>query len=117
MGGGIELVVIGADGGPERAHAGSARAAAGAQLLAAGLPGRCFDAGARGSRVTLVPPEADANAMLTALRAAAQRPARWLVVCLLGQLAVDPRGRGWHWSRPVPPRTTRTGAGWPGTGW
>ncbi|WP_405020229.1 hypothetical protein OHV05_28530 [Kitasatospora sp. NBC_00070] len=93
MSGGIELVVIGADGGPERAHAGSARAADGARLLAAGLPGRCFDAGTRGSRVTLVPPEADANAMLTALRAAAQRPARWLVVCLLGQLAVDPRGR------------------------
>ncbi|MGW2395190.1 hypothetical protein ACWCYY_01380 [Kitasatospora sp. NPDC001664] len=93
MSGGIELVVIGADGGPERAHAGSARAADGARRLAAELPGRCFDAGARGSRVTLVAPEADANAMLTALRAAAQRPARWLVVALLGQLVADPRGR------------------------
>ncbi|GAA0689127.1 hypothetical protein GCM10010193_49110 [Kitasatospora atroaurantiaca] len=93
MSGGIELVVIGADGGPERSHAGSARAADGARLLAETLPGRCFDAGTQGCRVTLVPPDADANAMLTALRAAAQRPARWLVVCLLGQLAVDPRGR------------------------
>ncbi|MDH6575170.1 hypothetical protein [Kitasatospora sp. MAP5-34] len=93
MSGGIELVVIGADGGPERAHAGSARAAEGARLLADALPGRSFDAGTRGCRVTLVPPEADANAMLTALRAASQRPARWLVVCLLGQVAADPRGR------------------------
>ncbi|MFB7666657.1 hypothetical protein ACFC1R_22350 [Kitasatospora sp. NPDC056138] len=93
MGGGIELVVIGADGGPERAHGGSARAARGAALLAEVLPGRCFDTGTKGCRVTLVPPHADANAMLTALRSAAQRPARWLVVCLLGQLVVDPRGR------------------------
>ncbi|WP_344467081.1 hypothetical protein [Kitasatospora kazusensis] len=93
MSGGIELVVIGADGGPERGHAGSARAADGARLLADALPGRSFDAGTRGCRVTLVPPDADANAMLTALRAASQRPARWLVVCLLGQLAADPRGR------------------------
>ncbi|AUG81065.1 hypothetical protein CFP65_6409 [Kitasatospora sp. MMS16-BH015] len=90
MSGGIELVVIGADGGPERGYAGSARAGEGARLLADTLPGRTFDAGCR---VTEVPPGADANAMLTALRAAAQRPARWLVVCLLGQLTVDPRGR------------------------
>lgn len=93
MGGGIELVVIGADGGPDRAYGGSARAADGAGLLAEVLPGRCFDTGTRGCRVTLLPPDADANAMLTALRSAAQRPARWLVVCLLGQLVVDPRGR------------------------
>ncbi|MGK4584311.1 hypothetical protein [Kitasatospora sp. HPMI-4] len=93
MGGGIELVVIGADGGPERAHGGSARAAEGAGLLADALPGSCFDAGTRGCRVTLPPPDADANAMLTALRAAAQRPSRWLVVCLIGQLVADPRGR------------------------
>ncbi|KJK59956.1 hypothetical protein [Saccharothrix sp. ST-888] len=93
MGGGIELVVIGADGGPDRAHGGSARAAQGAGLLAEVLPGRCFDTGTKGCRVTLVPPDADANAMLTALRSAAQRPSRWLVVCLLGQLVVDPRGR------------------------
>lgn len=93
MSGGIELVVIGADGGPERGHAGSARAADGARLLADVLPGRSFDAGTQGCRVTLVPPDADANAMLTALRAASQRPARWLVVCLLGQLVADPRGR------------------------
>ncbi|WP_441249037.1 hypothetical protein [Kitasatospora sp. McL0602] len=90
MSGGIELVVIGADGGPERGHAGSARVADGARLLADTLPGRTFDAGCR---VTLVPPDADANTMLTALRAASQRPARWLVVCLLGQLTADPRGR------------------------
>jgi hypothetical protein len=93
VGGGIELVVIGADGGPERGYAGSAEAGAGARLLAEALPGRTFDAGTRGCRVTLVPPDADANAMLTALRQAAGRPARWLVVCLLGQLVADPRGR------------------------
>ncbi|MGE7435429.1 hypothetical protein [Kitasatospora sp. NPDC001175] len=93
MGGGIELVVIGANGGPERAHGASARAAEGARLLAETLPGRCFDAGTRGCRVTLVPPDADANAMLTALRVAALRPSRWLLVCLVGQLVADPRGR------------------------
>ncbi|WP_354643301.1 hypothetical protein [Kitasatospora camelliae] len=93
MGSGIELVVIGADGGPERGHAGSARAAEGARLLAGAIPGRTFDAGARGCRVGLVEPDADANAMLTALREAAQRPARWLVVCLVGQLVADPRGK------------------------
>ncbi|MEV7177165.1 hypothetical protein [Kitasatospora sp. NPDC093679] len=93
MGGGIELVVIGADGGPDRSWSGSERAADGARTLAAALPGRTFDAGARGCRVDLLPPDADANTMLTALRAAAARPARWLVVCLLGQLTADPRGR------------------------
>ena len=89
----MELLVIGADGGPDRGYAGSAGAGAGARLLAETLPGRTFDAGVRGCRVTLVEPGADANAMLTALRTAAARPARWLVVCLLGQLAADPRGR------------------------
>ncbi|GJF27320.1 hypothetical protein KNE206_00200 [Kitasatospora sp. NE20-6] len=93
MGSGIELVVIGADGGPDRTYTGSAQAAAGARALAEALPGRAFDAGPNGCRLTLLDPAADANAMLTALRAAAARPARWLVVCLLGQLAVDPRGR------------------------
>ncbi|MFD0530798.1 hypothetical protein ACFQ1I_35730 [Kitasatospora arboriphila] len=79
--------------GPDRSWSGSERAADGARTLAAALPGRTFDAGARGCRVDLLPPDADANTMLTALRAAAARPARWLVVCLLGQLAADPRGR------------------------
>ncbi|MEU9127183.1 hypothetical protein AB0D08_03535 [Kitasatospora sp. NPDC048540] len=92
-GGGIELVVIGADGGPERGYAGSARAAEGAAELARTLPDRAFDAGTRGCRVSHLPAGADANAMLTALRQASQRPARWLVVCLLGQLVADPRGR------------------------
>ncbi|MGF1431813.1 hypothetical protein [Kitasatospora sp. LaBMicrA B282] len=91
--GGIELVVIGADGGPVRSHGGSALAGHGAQVLAQALPAVCFDTGNRGCRVTLVPPDADANAMLTALRAAARQESRWLVVCLLGQLVVDPRGR------------------------
>ncbi|MBO1419579.1 hypothetical protein J0670_33860, partial [Streptomyces sp. FH025] len=36
---------------------------------------------------------ADANALLTAVREAAQHPGRWLVVCLVGQLVADPRGR------------------------
>ncbi|MFD8595513.1 hypothetical protein ACFV1L_10970 [Kitasatospora sp. NPDC059646] len=93
MSGGIELVVIGADGGPERGHGGSARAADGARTLAAALPGRTFDAGTRGSNVSVPPADGDANTLLTALRQAAQRPARWLVVCLLGQLVADPRGR------------------------
>ncbi|WP_405010637.1 hypothetical protein [Kitasatospora sp. NBC_01539] len=93
MGSGIELVVIGADGGPDRTYTGSAQAADGARALAEALPGRAFDAGPNGCRLTLLDPAADANTMLTALRAAAARPARWLVVCLLGQLAVDPRGR------------------------
>lgn len=91
--GGVDLVVIGANGGPERSYGGSAQAAYGAQVLAQALPPVCFDTGNRGCRVTVVPPEADANAMLTALREAARQESRWLVVCLLGQLVVDPRGR------------------------
>lgn len=93
MTGGVELLVIGANGGPERSFGGSAEAAAGAALLAEALPGVCFDTGTQGCRVTVVPPEADANTMLTALREAARREGRWLVVCLLGQLVADPRGR------------------------
>lgn len=90
---GIDLVVIGADGGPDRAFGGSARAAEGARELAEVLPGMCFDTGAADSRVTVVEPGADANAMLTAVREAAARPGRWLLVCLVGQLVADPRGR------------------------
>ncbi|MFJ2188334.1 hypothetical protein ACIOJE_10260 [Kitasatospora sp. NPDC087861] len=93
MAGGVDLVVIGADGGPDRGFGGSALAPDGARLLAQVLPGMCFDVGAAGCRVTEVAPDADANAMLTAVRDAAQHPGRWLVVCLVGQLAVDPRGR------------------------
>ncbi|MFE9425477.1 hypothetical protein ACFYNO_21205 [Kitasatospora sp. NPDC006697] len=92
-GGGIDLVLIGANGGPEKAFAGSAQAGQGAGELARALPGVCFDAGSQGCRVTVVPPEADANTMLTALRAAARQEGRWLVVGLLGQLVADPRGR------------------------
>ncbi|WP_405362416.1 hypothetical protein OG535_31940 [Kitasatospora sp. NBC_00085] len=90
---GIDLVVIGADGGPDRGFGGSALAAAGARLLADVLPGMCFDAGAAGCRVAVVDPGADANTMLTAVREAAARPGRWLLVCLVGQLVADPRGR------------------------
>ncbi|GAA1230097.1 hypothetical protein GCM10009665_20660 [Kitasatospora nipponensis] len=93
MTGGVELVVIGADGGPDRSYGGSAQAAHGAAVLAEALPGVCFDTGNRGSRVTVVPPDADANTMLTALREAARQEGRWLVVCLLGQLVCDPRAR------------------------
>ncbi|MGA5821880.1 hypothetical protein ACPC54_28940 [Kitasatospora sp. NPDC094028] len=93
MAGGVDLVVIGADGGPDRAFGGSARAAHGARLLAEVLPGMFFDTGAAGCRLAVVPPDADANAMLTAVREAAQNPGRWLLVCLVGQLAADPRGR------------------------
>ncbi|MFD7902283.1 hypothetical protein ACFV4G_08555 [Kitasatospora sp. NPDC059747] len=93
MAGGVDLVVIGADGGPDKAFGGSAHAPDGARLLAGELPGMCFDTGAGGCRVTAVAPDADANAMLTAVRSAAQHPGRWLVVCLLGQLVADPRGR------------------------
>ncbi|WP_395293421.1 hypothetical protein ACF9IK_07315 [Kitasatospora hibisci] len=90
---GVDLVVIGADGGPDRGFGGSVRAAEGARLLAEVLPGMFFDAGSAGCRVTGVDPAADANTMLTAVREAAARPGRWLVVCLVGQLAADPRGR------------------------
>ncbi|MFF3004739.1 hypothetical protein ACFVTF_18250 [Kitasatospora sp. NPDC057940] len=93
MAGGVDLVVIGANGGPDRGFGGSALAPDGARLLARVLPGMWFDVGAAGCRVTEVAPDADANAMLTAVREAAQHPGRWLVVCLVGQLAVDPRGR------------------------
>ncbi|MFJ9771014.1 hypothetical protein ACIRVF_07210 [Kitasatospora sp. NPDC101157] len=93
MAGGVDLVVIGADGGPDRAYGGSAHAPMGARLLAEVLPGMCFDTGAAGCRVSAVAPDADANAMLTAVREAAQHPGRWLVVCLVGQLVADPRGR------------------------
>lgn len=91
--GGVELVVIGANGGPERSFGGSAQAAHGAEVLAKALPPVCFDTGNRGCRVTVVPPEADANTMLTALSSAARQEGRRLVVCLLGQLIADPRGR------------------------
>ncbi|MFF2042052.1 hypothetical protein ACFVVX_16620 [Kitasatospora sp. NPDC058170] len=90
---GVDLVVIGADGGPDRGFGGSALAADGARLLADVLPGMCFDAGSAGCRVAVVDPAADANTMLTEVREAARRPGRWLVVCLLGQLVADPRGR------------------------
>ncbi|MDH6139691.1 MULTISPECIES: hypothetical protein [Kitasatospora] len=90
---GVDLVLIGADGGPDKAFAGSAQVALGAEALARALPPVCFDTGSRGCRVTVVPPEADANAMLTALRAAARQEGRYLVVGLLGQLVADPRGR------------------------
>ncbi|MFE7589816.1 hypothetical protein ACFU6K_10460 [Kitasatospora sp. NPDC057512] len=93
MAGGVDLVVIGADGGPDRAFGGAALAPDGARLLAEVLPGMCFDTGAAGCRVTTVPPDADANAMLTAVRDAALHPGRWLLVCLVGQLVADPRGR------------------------
>ncbi|MFF7991195.1 hypothetical protein ACFZDG_15580 [Kitasatospora xanthocidica] len=93
MAGGVDLVVIGADGGPDRAFGGAGLAPDGARLLAEVLPGMCFDTGAAGCRVTAAAPDADANAMLTAVRDAAQHPGRWLVVCLVGQLAADPRGR------------------------
>ncbi|MEU6238718.1 hypothetical protein ABZ885_37690, partial [Kitasatospora sp. NPDC047058] len=90
---GVDLVVIGADGGPDRGFAGSAHAAAGARLLADVLPGMFFDAGSAGCRVAVADPGADANTMLTAVREAAARPGRWLLVCLAGQLVADPRGR------------------------
>ncbi|MQS15174.1 hypothetical protein F7Q99_23630 [Streptomyces kaniharaensis] len=93
MVGGVDLVVIGADGGPDRGFGGSAHAPEGARLLAEVLPGMFFDAGAGGCRVTSVEPDADANAMLTAVRSGAQHPGRWLLVCLVGQLVADPRGR------------------------
>ncbi|MEV7771249.1 hypothetical protein [Kitasatospora sp. NPDC086791] len=93
MAGGVDLVVIGADGGPDRAFGGAALAPEGAGLLAEVLPGMFFDTGAAGCRVVTAPPDADANAMLTVVREAAQHPGRWLVVCLVGQLMADPRGR------------------------
>ncbi|MBD0691054.1 hypothetical protein [Streptomyces sp. CBMA123] len=114
MAGGVDLVVIGADGGPDRAYGGSAHAPAGARLLAEVLPGMCFDTGAAGCRVSAVAPDADANAMLTAVRDAAQHPGRWLVVCLVGQLVADPRGRRLALVTPgsTPDNAYRRGLAW-----
>ncbi|AXI76859.1 hypothetical protein [Peterkaempfera bronchialis] len=95
MGGSLaaDLVVIGAECGNERALAGSADAGRGAGLLAGALPGAWYDGVPEPGRTVLVPPDAEANTMLTAVQEAAGREGRFLVVCLLGRLVADPRLR------------------------
>jgi hypothetical protein len=88
-----DLVVIGAECGNERAFAGCSSSAEGARLLAAALPGAVFDGGVAPDRSTVVSPEADANAMLTAIQETAGREGRFLVVCLVGRLVADPKLR------------------------
>ncbi|WP_055588958.1 hypothetical protein [Peterkaempfera griseoplana] len=88
-----DLVVIGAEAGAERALAGTSDAGRGAGLLAGTLPGAWYDGVPESGRVSLVPPDAGANAMLTAVQDAAGREGRFLVVCLLGRLVADPRLR------------------------
>ena len=95
MGGNLaaDLVVIGAECGSERAFGGSAEAGRGARLLAGALPRAWYDGVPDPGRVVLVPPDAGANAMLTAVQEAAGREGRFLLVCLLGRLVADPRLR------------------------
>ncbi|MFJ6214188.1 hypothetical protein ACIQGZ_12765 [Streptomyces sp. NPDC092296] len=95
MGGSLaaDLVVIGAECPGERAFAASAAAGRGARLLAGALPGAWYDGALPPGRVALVPPDAEANTMLTAVQEAAARDGRFLLVCLLGRLVADPRMR------------------------
>jgi hypothetical protein len=88
-----DLVVIGAQCGGDRAFAGCGAAGAGAGELAAALSGGLFDGSVAPGRVSVLPPDAEANTMLTAVQEAAGRDGRFLVVCLLGRLVADPRQR------------------------
>ncbi|MEZ0067170.1 hypothetical protein ABIA32_003183 [Streptacidiphilus sp. MAP12-20] len=89
----VELVLIGAECPEERAFGGSLGAALGAQRFWRAVTGTLLDAGPGRCRITTVHPEADANAMLSALKQAAARGGRLLLVYLAGQLAWDPRRR------------------------
>ncbi|MEY9847226.1 hypothetical protein [Streptacidiphilus sp. MAP5-3] len=89
----MELVLLGAECPDERAFGGSLGAAEGAQRFWRAVTGTLLDAGPGRCRVTSVHPEADANAMLSALKEAASRGGRLLVVYLGGQLAWDERRR------------------------
>jgi hypothetical protein len=89
----VELVLLGAECPEERAFAGSLGAAAGAQRFGRAVAAAMLDAGPGRCRVTAVDPAADANALHAALKQAAGRGGRLLVVYLAGQLAWDPRRR------------------------
>jgi hypothetical protein len=89
----VELVLLGAECPQERAFAGSMGAAAGGELFAQVVTRTMFDAGAGRCRVTAVPPDADANTLLTTVKDAVERDSRLLVVYLAGQFTWDVRRR------------------------
>ncbi|WP_161790264.1 hypothetical protein [Streptacidiphilus carbonis] len=89
----VELVLLGAECPEERAFAGSVGAAAGGELFAQVVKGTMFDAGTGRCQVTAVPPDADANTLLTAVKEAVERDSRLLVVYLGGQFTWDVRRR------------------------
>lgn len=89
----VELVLLGAECPQERAFAGSLGAAAGSELFARVVTGTMLDAGAGRCQVTAVPPDADANTLLTAVKEAVERDSRLLVVYLGGQFTWDVRRR------------------------
>ena len=89
----VELVLLGAECPQERAFTGSLGAADGGELFARVVGGALFDAGAGRCRVTAVPPDADANTLLTAVKEAVERDSRLLVVYLAGQFTWDVRRR------------------------
>ncbi|MFC1411725.1 hypothetical protein ACEZCY_20930 [Streptacidiphilus sp. N1-12] len=89
----VELVLLGAECPQERAFTGSLGAAAGGELFARVVSGALFDAGAGRCRVTAVPPDADANTLLTVVKEAVERDSRLLVVYLAGQFTWDVRRR------------------------
>ncbi|MHA6765083.1 hypothetical protein [Streptacidiphilus sp. PAMC 29251] len=89
----VELVLLGAECPQERAFTGSIGAAEGGELFARVVSGALFDAGAGRCRVTSVPPDADANTLLTVVKEAVERDSRLLVVYLAGQFTWDVRRR------------------------
>ncbi|MEY9967115.1 hypothetical protein ABIA33_005180 [Streptacidiphilus sp. MAP12-16] len=89
----VELVLLGAECPQERAFAGSLGAALGAELFGQAVTGALFDAGAGRCRTTVVPPDADANALLTAVKEAVERDSRVLIVYIAGQFTWDVRRR------------------------
>jgi hypothetical protein len=89
----VELVLLGAECPQERAFTGSLGAARGGELFARVVNGALLDAGAGRCRVTAVPPDADANTLLTAVKSAVERDSRLLVVYLAGQFTWDVRRR------------------------
>ncbi len=89
----VELVLLGAECPQERAFTGSLGAAEGGELFARVVKDALLDAGAGRCRVTAVPPGADANTLLTAVKEAVERDSRLLVVYLAGQFTWDVRRR------------------------
>jgi hypothetical protein len=89
----VDLVLIGAECPEERSLSATLGAAAGAELFGRAISGALLDAGSDRCRVLRAPPDADANALHTAVRDASRPSGRLLVVYLAGQLVEDPRRR------------------------